>query len=82
MNDNTLYPIPCIVTTSNGDSYASMCFGFFQVSDSTGSYPVATVKLKDGTVGNVKNLRSIRFEKAAYYTTKEGERIYNIDTPT
>lgn len=82
MNDNTLYPIPCTVILSNGDSYDSMCFGFFQMSDNTGSFPVATVKLQDGRVANVKNLRSIKFQKASYITKKNGERIYNTDIPT
>jgi hypothetical protein len=63
---------PCEIRTRDG-SYPSVCFGFFQYTDSESSYPVAVIKRKDGTLGSV-HVGCVVFDPAEWFM-KDGKRV-------
>jgi len=67
--------VKCEIKMKDGSTYGSFYFGTFQYKDKDNSYPVASVKLRNGSLGYV-NLNSVLFDPAPYMTNKEGKRIY------
>lgn len=69
----TLPSTPCEIHF-NGTSYPSVCFGFYQYTDSENSYPVAVIKRKDGTVGTVR-VSCVVLDPAEWFV-KDGKKVY------
>jgi hypothetical protein len=64
--------VKCEIKMKDGSTYGSFYFGTFQYKDKDNSYPVASVKLRNGSLGYV-NLNSVLFDPAPYMTNK-GEK--------
>lgn len=69
-----LYP-KCVIRDNKGNEYDSVFFGLFQFRNDKEEYPMAQVKLKNGSIGRV-NPSNVFFQKVDFFTKADGTRGY------